>query len=323
MHSSANDAIPNQAITTRGLTRRFGDKFALDGLDLDIPVGQVFGLLGHNGAGKTTAVRILNGVLAPTSGSATVLGRDPSIDGARLRQRTGVSTETPSLDDRLTGLASLEIFADLYGVPRNEVAPRVDELLDRFDLTAAATLKVGGYSKGMRQRLALARCLLHDPELLFLDEPTSGLDPVASRQVSDLILHLSRERGKTVLLCTHDLKQAQELCERVAVLEHGKLVALGRPRELARGLGQGQLVTIETSPNTLERAVRTLEADPSIDHVENASGSLKFSVADRDRVPALVYALVNEGVELYQVNLAEPSLEDVYFSLHRKQKATA
>ena len=309
-------------ITLRNLSRKFGDQVAVDNLTLDIRQGEVFGLLGHNGAGKTTTVRLLNGVLTPSSGKATVLGYDPSREGVALRKRTGVSTETPSLDDKLSAQVSLEIVAELYDVPPSQVKTRIRRLLKRFNLTDAASLKVGGYSKGMKQRLALARALLHEPELLFLDEPTSGLDPVASKQVNDLIRHLSRDEGKTVVLCTHNLAQAQELCHRVAVLEHGRLVALGTPRDLARQLGRGQRLLLEPSATTFEQARRLLAVHPavsSLNHTE-VKGSLTFAVPDREDVPNLITLLVEKNVQLYRVELENTSLEDVYFALHHQQE---
>jgi ABC-2 type transport system ATP-binding protein len=168
------------AFVTDGLTRHFGEVVAVNRLTLEVQPGEVFGFLGHNGAGKTTTVRLLNGVLAPTSGTARVLGLAPVEQGPALRRRTGVLTETPSLDERLTGRENLKIFAALYGVPQREIAARVTDLLEVFDLADRGDEKAGDYSKGMKQRLALARALIHGPELLFLDEPTSGLDPVAA-----------------------------------------------------------------------------------------------------------------------------------------------
>jgi ABC-2 type transport system ATP-binding protein len=170
-------------ILTEGLTRRFRSKVAVDSLSLQVSRGEVFGFLGHNGAGKTTTVRLLNGVLAPSEGRSLVLGLDPVTQGPALRRRTGVLTETPSLDERLTARENLTFFADVWGVPERSVRDRVQKLLATFDLEDRAGDKVGGYSKGMKQRLALARALIHDPDLIFLDEPTAGLDPVASRRV--------------------------------------------------------------------------------------------------------------------------------------------
>ena len=188
------------AFVADGLTRHFGELVAVDHLTLEVQAGEVFGFLGHNGAGKTTTVRLLNGVLAPTSGTARVLGLAPMEQGPALRRRTGVLTETPSLDERLTGRENLEIYAALYGVPRREIAARVKELMDIFQLEDRADEKAGDYSKGMKQRLALARALIHRPELLFLDEPTSGLDPVATRLVHDMVTHLSHDEERTVFL---------------------------------------------------------------------------------------------------------------------------
>src|ERR1043165_4698461 len=217
-------------IQISSLMRCFGEKTAVNQLSFDVQAGEIFGFLGHNGAGKTTTVRLLNGVLEPTSGEAYVLGLNPQTQGPALRARTGVLTETPSLDERLTARDNLSIYADLYNIPRSKVAGRVNSLLEEFELTDRADEKVAGYSKGMKQRLALARALLHQPEVLFLDEPTSGLDPVATRHVHTLVENLARREGCTVFLCTHNLMEAQKLCDRVAVMEQGRLVALGTPR---------------------------------------------------------------------------------------------
>ncbi|HBY06977.1 MAG TPA: ABC transporter ATP-binding protein, partial [Chloroflexi bacterium] len=240
------------------LTRRFGDKNAVDNLSLDVQAGEIFGFLGHNGAGKTTTVRLLNGVLEPTSGEARVLGLDPQTEGPALRAQTGVLTETPSLDERLTARENLSIYADLYNFPRLEVPGRVNSLLSEFDLADRADEKVGGYSKGMKQRLALARALLHKPEVLFLDEPTSGLDPVAARHVHDLVENLARREGCTVFMCTHNLVEAQKLCDRVAVMEHGLMVALGTPSDLTRQYVKRLDVNLEVEPAQIELTLQIL-----------------------------------------------------------------
>ena len=196
-------------IITEHLTRRFDDNIAVDDLNLEVRSGEVFGFLGHNGAGKTTTVRLLNGVLEAHTGKIRVLGLNPINDGSALRFRSGVLTESISLDNRLTARDNLHIYADLFGVPRSIVKSRVAELFEFFELSEHANERVSGYSTGMRQRLALARTLLHEPEILFLDEPTSGLDPLAAHQVNELISNLSREKGRTVFLCTHNLVEAQ------------------------------------------------------------------------------------------------------------------
>src|SRR5258705_60131 len=190
--------MPDPVIRADHLVRRFGDLTALNDLSFEVAHGEVFGFLGHNGAGKTTTIRILNGVLAASEGSVRVLGLDPITDGRALRLRTGVLTENPSLDERLSARENLQFYADLNEVPRDQVKARIDELLADFDLSDRDKEKVGGYSKGMKQRLALARPLLHNPEIIYLDEPTSGLDPVAALHVRRLIVRLSQQEGRTI-----------------------------------------------------------------------------------------------------------------------------
>jgi ABC-2 type transport system ATP-binding protein len=307
------------AFVTNGLTRHFAAVVAVDHLTLEVQAGEVFGFLGHNGAGKTTTVRMLNGVLAPTSGTAQVLGLAPMEQGPALRRRTGVLTETPSLDERLTGRENLEIYAALYGVPRREIASRVKELMEVFHLEDRAEEKAGDYSKGMKQRLALARALIHRPELLFLDEPTSGLDPVATRQVHDMITHLSRDEERTVFLCTHNLDEAQKLCDRVAVLEHGKLVALGTPAELAGKVGRSQRLELQVARGDEEIALRVLAEAPGVSaHRDN--GALVAAGAQWAAIPGLVTSLASAGVRIYRVAPQEASLEDTYFALHGEQE---
>ena len=306
-------------IAVDGLTRRFGDVVAVDGLTLEIDAGEVFGFLGHNGAGKTTTVRLLNGLLAPDSGAVRVLDLDPQSGGPVLRRHTGVLTETPSLDERLTGRENLEIYADLYGMPRAGVAERIESLLEGFELAHRADEKAGAYSKGMKQRLALARALLHEPDILFLDEPTSGLDPVGARRVHDLITRLSREQQRTVLLCTHNLAEAQKLCGRVAVLEQGRQVALGTPAELARTLGRSQRLEIDVAPDNVPAALEVLETTMGIAAPALENGRITVVGADREAIPDLVSALVSADIRIYGIVPQEPSLEDVYFALHGEE----
>jgi ABC-2 type transport system ATP-binding protein len=310
----------DSVIFAQDLTRRFGDVVAVDRLALEVEHGEVFGFLGHNGAGKTTTVRLLNGILAPDGGTARVLGLDPLEYGPDLRRRTGILTETPSLDERLTGRENLEIYADLYGVPIDEVAGRVEYLLEAFELEHRADEKAGGYSKGMKQRLALARALLHRPELLFLDEPTAGLDPIAAHRVHDMITRLSQEEGHTVFLCTHNLVEAQKLCDRVAVLEHGRLVAVGTPAELARQWGHGQRLGLEVAPEGLSTAVDVLRTTQGSVDVVQEDQTLTVTGIGRETIPDLVAGLVAAGVRIYRVALHEPTLEDVYFALHGEEE---
>jgi ABC-2 type transport system ATP-binding protein len=309
-------------IHTENLSRTFGDPahgdgvVAVDQLTLEVHRGEVFGFLGHNGAGKTTTVRLLNGVLTPTGGRLRVLGYDPLNDGATLRRYTGVLTETPSLDEKLSAWENLTIYARLYRIPERDIEARVEALLEAFELDTRATEMVGGYSRGMKQRLALARTLLHDPPLIFLDEPTAGLDPVAARSVQDLITRLSEGGGHTIFLCTHNLTEAQKLCHRVGVMEQGRLVAVGTPEELADELWQGVRLEMELESCDLASLSLPPEARDVAWHA--AGGTLSLWIPRRDAIPDLVGSLVAAGCRIYRVVPQEPTLEDVYFALHEE-----
>jgi ABC-2 type transport system ATP-binding protein len=230
-----------------------------------------------------------------------------------------VLTETPSLDERLTGRENLEIYAELYDVPRAKVAGRIESLLEGFELAHRADEKTGAYSKGMKQRLALARALLHEPDILFLDEPTSGLDPVGARRVHELITRLSQEQQRTVLLCTHNLAEAQKLCGRVAVLERGCLVALGTPTELARRLGRSQRLEVDVASKDVPAALEVLQAQLGTADPEHVNGKIMVVGADHEKIPDLVAALVEAGIRVYEITPQEPSLEDVYFALQGEE----
>ncbi len=312
------------ALTTRRLGRTFGtgDRAvrALEGLELEVRRGEVFGLLGHNGAGKTTTVRLLNGVLKPTTGSATVLGLDPQVDGPALRERSGVLTETPALDERLEARETLALFGRIFGLGARAAADRAAALLRDFGLEDRADEPVAAFSKGMKQRLALARTLVHEPELIFLDEPTEGLDPVAAREVHELVRTMTRQQGRTVVLCTHNLVEAQRLCDRVAVLQRGAMVALGTPAELARRLQRGRRVRFTVAVERAAEALAALRAavggDAAIDlHAGEDAGTLHLDGAGPEGVAAAVAALVAAEVPVHAVVPQEPSLEDAYFAL--------
>jgi ABC-2 type transport system ATP-binding protein len=310
-------------ITINQLTRRFNETVAVNKLSLEVRAGEIFGFLGHNGAGKTTTVRLLNGVIEPTSGSMRVLGLDPQVDGPKLRARTGVLTETPSMDERLTAWDNLSIYADLYGVPRADVRQRINELLAEFDLADRAKERVSGYSKGMKQRLALARALLHKPELLFLDEATAGLDPIAAHHVNDLIERMARGENRTVFLCTHNLVEAQKLCDRVAVLEHGRLVALGTPSELTRQYVRRLDVEIEVNEKQVEGTLQVLRSLPRLVVGEpvRTNGALSVTLSGHEAIPELLEVLVHQRVRVYRIAAQEANLEQVYFALHGEKES--
>jgi ABC-2 type transport system ATP-binding protein len=310
-------------ITINQLTRHFKETTAVDQLSLEVHAGEIFGFLGHNGAGKTTTVRLLNGVIEPTSGSMRVLGLDPQVDGTALRSRTGVLTETPSMDERLTAWDNLSIYADLYGVPKVDVGQRIHELLAEFDLVDRAQERVGGYSKGMKQRLALARALLHKPELIFLDEATSGLDPIAAHHVNELIERMARRENRTVFLCTHNLVEAQRICDRVAVLEHGRLVALGTPAELTRQYIRRLDVEIEVNEQQVEGTLRVLRSLPRlvIGEPVRTNGALTVTLSGHEAISDLLEVLIGQSVRVYRIAAQEANLEQVYFTLHGEKES--
>jgi len=309
------------SISVENVGRRFGPVQALDAVTFDVPSGEVVGLLGHNGAGKTTTIRILNGLLSPDSGRIQVLGLDPTHDGPRIRARTGVLTETPSLDERLTARENLALFAELFAVDRARVRQRVLDLLVQFELAERADDRVSGFSRGMKQRLALARSLLHDPELVFLDEPTAALDPVAARGVHDLIRRLGEDPGRTVVISTHNLVEAQRLCDRVIILRRGRLVAAGTPQELAQTLARQSRVDLEVGPDDAGTATAAIaELAPGV-AIEVDGDRISVGGIDRERLPELLRRLVEAGVSVYRLSPSEPTLEDAYFALHAPEGA--
>lgn len=305
------------AIAADGLARSFGPVRAVDGVSFEVGRGEVFGLLGPNGAGKTTLIRLFAGVLTPTAGSARVLGLDPAVEGSAIRQRCGVLTESPAVYERLTARQNLSFAAEVFGVPVHEVERRVDDLLDRFSLGERADEPVGGFSKGMKQRLALARALVHDPELLFLDEPTAGLDPVASRQVHELVAGF-RDEGRTVVLCTHHLVEAEALCDRVGVLAKGRLIALGTVRELSdRLLASSPVVLSFLSPPS-EEVARAVAGVAGASIAGRSDRSLVLSALDDETAARAIEAAVLSGGRLVAAGRREHTLEEVYFVLQEE-----
>jgi len=230
--------VPNGfAVDATGLTRRFGDVIAVDHVELKIPYGEIFGLLGANGAGKTTLIKMLTTLLRPTSGQAQVGGFDIARRPAQVRGRIGYVPQLLSADGALTGAENLRFSARLYGLPRAQRRPRIDEALKFMGLTESADNLVRTYSGGMIRRLELAQAMLHRPAILFLDEPTIGLDPVARHSVWDRLLDLRGEFGMTVLITTHDMEEAEALCDELAILHSGRVAVAGKPSRLRAGLG--------------------------------------------------------------------------------------
>jgi ABC-2 type transport system ATP-binding protein len=294
------------------LTKRFGERTAFEDVSFSVAQGEVFGFLGPNGAGKTTTVRTLGTLLAPTSGSASVAGIPLTSDnGPEIRQRIAIMPENPGLYRRLTVTENLQLFAGLY--EQRDATIRIGEALEAVNLTSRARDLCGSLSKGLRQRVGLARALLNDPAVMFLDEPTSGLDPVATREVNDLIVGL-RQRGVTVFLTTHRLEEAERLCDRVAFL-NTTLRLVGRPDELRERLFSRSLVV-----ETLTPLVAPDKVFNSTDGVESwrpeGASSYVLSVIDpRNIAPRVTRALVAAGADVVSISESRHSLEDVYLQL--------
>ncbi len=299
------------ALTVEHLTKRFGDRVAVDDVSFEVAAGEVFGFLGPNGAGKTTTVRMLGTLIAPTSGSAVVAGLPLAGEkGVEIRQRIAVMPEAPGLYLRLTVNENLEFFAGLYGIRE---PGRIPAALEAVGLQARANDLCGDLSKGLRQRVALARALLSEPAVVFLDEPTSGLDPLATREVHGLIDGL-RDRGVTVFLTTHRLVEAERLCDRVAIL-NTTLRTIGRTDELRDRLFRKRLLVTTAAP--LSDAASVFDGRPAVTGWE-ADGSNRYEVAVTDATvaaPAVARALVAAGADILSLGEERHSLEDVYLEL--------
>jgi ABC-2 type transport system ATP-binding protein len=297
-------------IRTTDLSKRFGDRLAVDALTLSVRAGEVFALLGPNGAGKTTTVRLLVGLLAPTSGAAEVVGRDVARDGDDVRARVGLLTETPGLYERLSARENLLLFARLYGVA--DPAAAVERYMRLLGLADRQGEPTGGFSKGMRQKVAIARALLHEPELVFLDEPTAGLDPAAAHAVRDFLVDL-KAAGRTIFLTTHNLDEAERLADRIGVLDT-RLVAMDTPEALRRRLfGRHTLVRV-TAP--AQELVDVARAVPGVVSAAWQDDHLMVGVTEPDRDnPALVAALVAAGAGIREGTEDRARLEDVYLRL--------
>jgi len=291
--------------------RMFGDVVGLADLTLEAPRGAVTVLLGANGSGKTTAVRTITGALSPDGGHVEVFGLDPAVDGESVRRRCGVVSAKPALYDRLSGRDNLRYAADLWGM--GDDAP-IDASAARFGIDDALDLRVGGYSTGMKTRLALARAILHDPDLLLLDEPTSGLDPESSHAVLQLIDEMAAG-GKTVVMCTHLLLEAEGLADKVVMLEHGTDLISGAPNELVARYWPNPRVLVDAEERPSLDALATM--DGVMAYSRNGGGAL-VDLDDLKRVPDLVSALAARGVRLTRVVPHEPSLEELYFAVRSR-----
>jgi ABC-2 type transport system ATP-binding protein len=301
-------------ITAAGLTKRFRTLTAVHDLSFEVGDGEIFGLLGPNGAGKTTSIRMLAGLIAPSEGTAQVNGLALGADSQRIRAMTGVLTETPGLHDKLTARQNLAYYGRLYGLRGAALRRAVDRYLGVVGLEDEGDRRVGGFSKGMRQKVAIARALLHEPEVLYLDEPTSALDPSAAKTVRDVVATL-RDAGRSIVVCTHNLDEAERLCDRIGIMR-GTLLRVDTPAGLRRG-GRAASVRVELvgarrPPSFLDM----LAALPFVEGARADDGALVVEVGDpRGDNPELVRALVDAGARIVGVREEAATLEQAYLDL--------
>ncbi|HEY3273222.1 MAG TPA: ATP-binding cassette domain-containing protein [Methanocella sp.] len=297
-------------IETRDLSKKFGDLTAVDKLNIQVKSGEIFGLLGPNGAGKSTAISMLCTILRPTSGTAIVNGYDIIREAHQVRKSIGIVFQDPSIDDKLTGRENMEMHADLYDVPRDVMYSRIDEVLKLVELDERADSNVSTYSGGMRRRLEIARSLIHYPKVLFLDEPTIGLDPQSRDHIWNYIRDLKKRENITIILTTHYMEEADKLCDRIAIIDKSRIVALDTPGSLKEQL-EGETITIRTKNNELF-AAKLVEAKLA-DKITTVNGELSLSVKNaHTALPRVVEVAAANGIYVDSIALHEPDLDDVF-----------
>jgi ABC-2 type transport system ATP-binding protein len=308
----------NVAIRTFDLRRDFSSVRALDDLTIEVPAGSVFGFLGPNGAGKSTTIRLLLGLIEPTNGSAEVLGFDTRYQSHEVRCRTGALLEQSGLYERLSAEDNLRFYGRLAHMPKAQIDERIQELLTHLGLWDRRKEAVTKWSRGMKQKLAIARPLLHRPALVFLDEPTAGLDPVAAAALREDLAALATRQGSTIFLTTHNMAEAERLCSRVAVIRQGRLLAVGSPDELRarRGGERAEIVGRGFSDRVLEG----LRGRPDITAATVENGHLSIVLKGESDVAQIVSLLVRDGAEVQEVRRGQASLEEVFLTLMEEDK---
>ncbi|MCY7298500.1 MAG: ATP-binding cassette domain-containing protein [Ilumatobacteraceae bacterium] len=303
------------AIEAHQLVRAFGEKRAVDGVDLTVASGEIYGFLGPNGAGKSTMVRILTTLLAPTGGSADVAGFDVARDAEKVRLRIGVALQDAALDGKQTGLELLDLQGRLYGLSKAERGRRLTELLQLVDIGSAIDDRINTYSGGMKRRLDLAAALVHQPEVLFLDEPTTGLDPTSRAAVWAEVRYLNQELGMTIFLTTQYLEEADALANRVGIIAHGKLVAEGTPTELKRSIGSDVIIA-RVAPGAAGDVAAIVDRVQAVERVETSGVEVVMSVANgAAAISPVAVALAEAGVVVEGLTLRTPTLDDVFLHL--------
>jgi ABC-2 type transport system ATP-binding protein len=315
------------AIEAQKLTKIFpgskkrSETVAVDSIDLTIQKGEIFGLLGPNGAGKTTTVRMLTSLIRPTSGEAWVEGASILSEPKKVRSRCGVLTETPGLYIRLNAIEYLNFFGQLYGLSRQELDTRVPNVLDMLGINAKdrERKRLGAFSRGMQQKMNIARAILHDPPVLFLDEPTASLDPESAKVVRDYILNLKENQRHTILLCTHNLDEADRLCDRIGIIHKGKLLRVGKSAELKAHLGEHQTYRIRLS-DANDNFLAIVQGVTGVNEASIENGEIVFHTNEPETTnPQIVRALIQANAEVLTISEEAHSLEDVYLALLKEQ----
>jgi ABC-2 type transport system ATP-binding protein len=312
------DAVETNAIVTKNLSRNFGSMRAVDDLTLEVPHGIVFGFLGPNGAGKTTTIRLLLGLLAPTSGSSRVLGYDTATQADEIRARTGALLEHHGLYERMSAEENLEFYARIYRIQPAQRQARIKELLEHIGLWERRKDMVGNWSRGMKQKLAVARTLLAKPALVLLDEPTAGLDPIASVALREDLASLVKKEGVTIFLNTHNLAETEKLCQRVAVIRAGKLLAVGSVEELLSKNSQPKAIIKGSGFNNI--TFSELRLLPDVTSAELLDHTLALEFARPVEVAPIISFLVNKGVRVEEISKGEASLENAFMTLMQEEQ---
>jgi ABC-2 type transport system ATP-binding protein len=303
-------------IVAESLTKRFGEKMAVADIGFDVPEGQIHGLLGPNGAGKTTTTRMLACLLRPDSGKAWVAGFDVTAHPQKVREQIGILTEVPGLYERLNAYEYLDFFAQVHGLAGSRRRARIEELMRLLGVWEMRDQRLRSFSKGMKQKVAIARALIHQPRVLFFDEPTAALDPEAARTVRDHLVGLIEHERSTVLLCTHNLTEAERVCTRLSVVQHGRTIAEGTPAELKAGIERAVTVTIASMQLSYVDSVRAV---PGVEGLAAQDGSITYMTNRTAEVnPAVVRALVAAGADVVGVQADLVALEDAYLHLMKR-----
>ncbi|NQU97326.1 MAG: ABC transporter ATP-binding protein [Chloroflexi bacterium] len=310
--------MTDTAIQIENLTRDFGPVRAVDGLSLEVPTGTVFGFLGPNGSGKTTTINMLLGLLEPTEGRATVLGFDVRTEANEIRARSGALLEHPGVYEQLSAEDNLEFYGRIWRLPDTERRERIRELLTRMELWDRRKERLKDWSRGMQQKLALARALMHRPPLAFLDEPTAGLDVMAAAALRTELASLASREGVTIFMTTHNMAEAQQLCGLVGVIRRGRLVGIGHPDELRAATGGPE---VQVAGRGLNEGVAALvRALPQVVSADLQHGRLTARLRDEADAPLVVSTLVGAGVQVEEVQRGRASLEDAFLALMEEEK---